>query len=48
MTILQQRILKTPIFMTILNSELLLNSLSQYGRLCGLAKRVQIPQEVNI
>ena len=37
MTILQQRILKTQIFMTILSSELLLNSLSQFGRLCGLA-----------
>ena len=38
MTILQQIILKTPIYlMTIISSKLLLNSLSQFARLCGLA-----------
>ena len=37
MTMLQQRIFKTRIhFMTILISELLLNSLLQFARLCGL------------
>ena len=36
-TILQQRIFKTRIYlMTILSSELFLNSLSQFARLCGL------------
>ena len=38
MTILQQIIFKTQIYlMATLSSELILNSSSQFGRLCGLA-----------